>query len=187
MCGAFPQCLRPAVTTLIINRLHENDETALDECYRQLGPLVRSYVGHFVPRDDVEDVVQQVFFELWRSRERVDPERSLEAFILGIARKRSIDLLRRRRNIVVDVEQIRGLMGEDGRELVEQLAWAGEIRRALSTLPDEQRESLEMAYFEDQTQSQIALRLGIPLGTVKARMARGARRLAAEIERGEQQ
>jgi len=187
VCGAFPQCLRPAVTTLIINRLHENDETALDECYRQLGPLVRSYVGHFVPRDDVEDVVQQVFFELWRSRERVDPERSLEAFILGIARKRSIDLLRRRRNIVVDVEQIRGLMGEDGRDLVEQLAWAGEIRRALSTLPDEQRESLEMAYFEDQTQSQIALRLGIPLGTVKARMARGARRLAAEIERGEQQ
>jgi RNA polymerase sigma-70 factor (ECF subfamily) len=175
------------MSALIVNRLQENDETALDECYRQVGPLVRSYVGHFVPRDDVDDVVQQVFFELWRSRERMDPSRSLEAFVLGIARRRSIDLLRRRRNIVVDVEQIRGLMGEDGRELVERLAWAAEIRRALATLPDEQRESLEMAYFEDQTQAQIAERLGVPLGTVKARMARGARRLAAEIERGERQ
>jgi RNA polymerase sigma-70 factor (ECF subfamily) len=175
------------MTTLIVNRLQENDESALDECYRQLGPLVRSYVGHFVPRDDVEDVVQQVFFELWRSRERVDPERSLEAFILGIARKRSIDLLRRRRNIVVDVEQIRGLVGEDGRELADRLAWAGEIRRALAILPEEQRESLELAYFEDQTQTQIAQRLGVPLGTVKARMARGVRRLAAEIQRGEEQ
>lgn len=174
------------MTTQIVQRLQENDETALEDCYREAGPVVRSYVRHFVPADDVDDVVQQVFFELWRSRERVDPDRSLQAFILGIARKRSIDLLRRRRNIVVDVEQIRGLVGEDGREMVDKLAWAGEIHRALATLPDEQRESLELAYFEDRTQPQIAQRLGIPLGTVKARMARGVQRLALEIERGEQ-
>lgn len=166
-------------------RLRAGDERALEECYRQYGPLVRNYVGRFVPRDDAEDVVQQTFFELWRSRARVDTTRPLVAFVLGIARKRAIDHLRRRKNVVVDVEALRDLVGDDGGGLVERLTWASEVRRGLDALVDEQREALELAYFGDLSQREIAERLGVPLGTVKARMARGMQRLAQRIERGD--
>jgi RNA polymerase sigma-70 factor (ECF subfamily) len=87
--------------------------------------------------------------------------------------------------VVVDVNQLRGLVGEDGRELVERLAWASEVKEALASLPDSQRESIELSYFADRTQTQIASDLGIPLGTVKARMARGMQRLAELVEKGE--
>lgn len=173
------------MTGTLGERLRSGDELALEDCYRQTGPLVRSYVRRFLPQDDVEDVVQQVFFELWRSRDRIDPLRSLEALLLGIARNRSIDQLRKRRHLVVDVNQLRGLSGEDGRQLIDRLAWASEVQRALASLPDAQRESIELAYFGDHTQTQIAERLGVPLGTVKARMARGMRRLSVELLAGD--
>jgi RNA polymerase sigma-70 factor (ECF subfamily) len=166
-------------------RLKSGDERALEECYRRHGPMVRAYVGRFVPRDDCEDIVQQTFFELWRSRDRLDPTRSVIAFVLGIARKRAIDHLRRRKNVVVDVHELRDLVGDDGDVLLERLAWASDVRRGLDSLVAEQREALELAYFGGLTQREIAVRLDVPIGTVKARMARGMHRLAERIEKGE--
>ena len=64
-------------------------------------------------------------------------------------------------------------------------AWAADVRRGLDSLVNEQREALELAYFEDLTQREIADRLGIPIGTVKARMSRGMHHLAERIEKGE--
>ena len=98
-----------------------------------------------------------------------------------IARRRAIDALRRRRG-VVDVAVVRDLMGEDGNQLAEQLAWAAEVRAALAQMPAEQREAIELAYFGQLTQREIAEQLGIPLGTVKARVSRGLRRLAVLME-----
>lgn len=170
---------------MLVVRLRQGDERALEECYRDHGPLVRRYVARFVARDDCEDVVQQTFFEVWRSRERIDPQRSLVGFILGVARKRAIDQLRRRKNVVVDLDQVRELAGDDGQQLVDRLSWASAVREGLTTLVDEQREVLELAYFADLTQREIADRLGVPIGTVKARMARGMQRLATRIEKGE--
>ena len=124
------------VTASIGERLRDGDESALEESYRRLGPLVRAYVQRFVPRDDAEDIVQITFLELWRARKRYDPSRSLEGFVFGIARDRSIDHLRRRRHDVVDVDHLRNLIGDDGRELVERLVWAAEVRGALGELPE---------------------------------------------------
>ena len=169
----------------LVGLLRRGDERAIERCYREHGPLVRAYVGRFVPRDEIEDVVQRVFFEVWRSRDRIDPERSLVAFILSIARKRSIDYLRRRRNTVVDVSTVRELVGTTGDELVDRLTRASEVRRGLATLVSEQRETLELAFFEDLTQREIAERLGVPIGTVKARMARGLKKMAERIEKGD--
>lgn len=169
----------------LVSRLRHGDQRSLEECYREHGPLVRSYVGRFVRRDDVEDVVQQVFFELWRSRERIDPSRALLGFILGIARNRSIDHLRRQKGVVADVSVIRELVGGDGNDLIDRLTWASEVRSGLDSLGEDQREALELAYFGDFTQKEIADRLGVPIGTVKARMARGMRRLAERIEKGD--
>jgi RNA polymerase sigma factor (sigma-70 family) len=159
-------------------RLAAGEEGAINECYTALGPMVLGYLRRFVPRDEAEDVLQRVFYEVWQSRDRYDPTRSLEAWVLGIARKRAIDLLRRRHANIVPIEELRDIAGDDGRELAERYARSNEVRHALERLPAEQREVLALAYFGDLTQTQIADRLGVPLGTVKARTFRGLRRLA---------
>ena len=159
-------------------RLAAGEDGAINEVYAALGPMVLGYLRRFVPRDEAEDVLQRVFYEVWRNRDRYDPTRSLEAWVLGIARKRAIDLLRRRHANVVPIEELRDIAGDDGRELAERYARANEVRGALERLPKEQREVLVLAYFGQLTQTEIADRLGVPLGTVKARAFRGLRRLA---------
>jgi RNA polymerase sigma-70 factor (ECF subfamily) len=106
----------------------------------------------------------------------------LRAWVLGIARKRSIDHLRRRRDVVVDMEAMREIAGDDGREVAERLVWADEVRTALDLLPDSQRQVIELAYFGGYVQSEIATELNVPLGTVKTRTFRGLQRLAALLE-----
>lgn len=163
-------------------RLARGEPAALEECYRALGPLVLSYVSRYVPQADVEDVLQRVFYEVWQSHARYSPDRSLRAWVLGIARKRAIDQLRRRSDSVVSLDAVREIVGEDGRELVERLVWADEVRTALDQLPEVQREVIELAYFGSYTQTEIASALQIPVGTVKTRTSRGLQRLAGLLE-----
>jgi RNA polymerase sigma factor (sigma-70 family) len=163
-------------------RLNRGEPAALEDAYRTLGPLVMSYLGRYVPQPDVEDVLQRVFYEVWRVHDRYDPDRSLRAWVLGIARKRAIDHLRKRRDVVVPLDAMRQITGEDGREIADRLVWADELRGALGMLPHLQREVIEMAYFDGYTQREIAAALVIPLGTVKTRTARGLQRLAGLLE-----
>ncbi|GAB2465936.1 RNA polymerase sigma factor [Jatrophihabitans fulvus] len=163
-------------------RLNQGQPEALEDAYRTLGPLVRSYLGRYVPVADVDDVMQRVFYELWRVHDRYDPKQPLRAWVLGIARKRAIDHLRKRRDVVVDMSTMREISGDDGRETAERFAWADEVRSALDLLPDVQRNVIELAYFDGYTQSEIAAALDIPLGTVKTRTARGLHRLAGLLE-----
>ena len=163
-------------------RLTRGEPEALEDAYRSLGPLVMSYLSRYVPQADIEDVLQRVFYEVWRVHDRYDPGQSLRGWVLGIARKRAIDHLRRRRDAVVNLDSVREIKGDDGRETADRLAWADEVRRALDLLPDLQREVIELAYFEGYTQSEIATVLAIPLGTVKTRTARGLQRLAGLLE-----
>src|SRR5439155_9199535 len=130
---------------------------------------VSSDVGRYVTQPDIEDVLQRVFYEVWRVHERFDPGQSLRGWVLGIARKRAIDHLRKRRDVVVPIESMREIAGDDGREVADRLGWADVVRGALDLLPDLQRDVIELAYFDGYTQAEIAAALGIPLGTVKTR------------------
>lgn len=168
-------------------RLVLGQPEALEDCYRTLGPLVMSYVSRYVPQPDVEDVVQRVFYEVWRVHDRYDPQLSLRGWVLGIARKRAIDHLRKRRDVVVPLDAMREITGDDGREVVERLVWADEVRKALDTLPALQRHVIELAYFEGYTQTEIAVALDIPLGTVKTRTSRGLQRMAGLLENTREQ
>ncbi len=159
-------------------RLSAGDPSSLDDLYTRLGPMVLAYLRRLVSWDDAEDVLQRVFYEVWKNRDRYDPSRSLEAWTLGIARKRAIDHLRRTRRDATPIDEMRDVVGEDGRDLAERYVRAVQVRRALELLPVEQREVLALAYFTGRTQTEIASRLNVPLGTVKARMFRGLRRLA---------
>ena len=163
-------------------RLNAGRPEALEEAYRALGPLVTSYLARYVPQPDIEDVLQRVFYEVWRAHGRYDPTLSLRAWVLGIARKRAIDHLRKRRDVVVPLESMREITGDDGRELAERMAWADEVRDALGALPDQQRAVIELAYFGGYTQTEVAAALDVPLGTVKTRTARGLQRLAGLLE-----
>ena len=161
------------------HRLVDGDADALSEIYRRTAPSVRSYLRRFVPEAEVDDLLQTVYFELWRNRRRYDPSRSVEAFTFTIARNRAVDYLRKRKNVVIDVEAIRELMGDDGREQATRFVESVRMRNALDRLGDDQRVALEMAYFSGLSQQEIATRLGVPIGTIKAHMARGTRQLAA--------
>ncbi len=159
----------------------------MEECYRLYGPIsVHGYLRHFVPTEEADDLLGIPSSS--RSggvSDRVDPSRPFEAWLFGIARKRAVDQLRRRHHEVVSVDAIREFSGEDGDEFVERLAWAAQVRSALTQLSVDQQEVIELSYFGDLTQQQIASKLALPIGTVKARMARGMRRLAALIDGGE--
>ncbi len=162
-------------------RLAGQDETALEDAYAAYAPSVLAYVSRYVGRDEAEDVLQRTFLDAWRFAGRYDPGQRFTGWLFTIAHRRAVDTLRTRRHQVVDVDTIRDLTGEDGRETVERFADAADVRAAVARLPEHERVVLAMAYFEDLTQQAIADRLDVPLGTVKARASRGTRRLGTLI------
>lgn len=159
-------------------RLSRREVGALDEAYAEYAGPVRAYVARFVGPGEADDVVQRTFLDVWRHASQYDPARRFTGWLFTIARRRAIDSLRSRRHDVVDVEQARHLVGEDGRETAERFADAADVRAAVAQLPEHERQVIELAYFADLTQAEIAAALDTPLGTVKARAARGTRRLA---------
>ncbi len=131
-----------------------------------------------------EDVVQEAFLSLWRTAERIDSERgNLQSYILTIVHRRSIDVLRSRnglseRLLPDDAAERLASEGDFTERVARQVD--GEVARsALGGLPDDQRQVVDMAYYQGLTHAEIAERLGLPLGTVKGRM-----RLALEKMRG---
>jgi RNA polymerase sigma-70 factor (ECF subfamily) len=139
---------------------------------------------------DIEDVVEETFWQAWRQASRFDPARgAVQTWLLTIARSRALDrarALRRRRESPLE--------GDDGEVVVQQAApsdpgldaEASERRRivtaALSELPAEQRETLELGYYGGLSQSEIAERTGQPLGTVKTRMRLAMQKLRSQLQ-----
>jgi RNA polymerase sigma factor (sigma-70 family) len=112
-------------------RLAGGDARAVEDVYGALGPRVLSYLRRLVPYDEAEDVLQRVLFEVWRSRDRFDPGRSLEAWVFAIARRRAIDHLRRPHHVTAPIELVRDLSGSDGRR--RPRPWSGSVRSAAAS------------------------------------------------------
>ena len=169
-------------------RLSQHDESALEEAYSAYAAGVRSYVSRFVGHSEADDVVQRTFLDVWRHCGRYDPTERFTGWLFTIARRRAIDTLRTRRHDVVDVETVRDLVGEDGRVMAARHADAAEVRAAVAQLPEHERVVIELTYFDELSQAEIAERLGAPIGTVKARASRGTRHLARLMtaDRGQQ-
>jgi RNA polymerase sigma-70 factor (ECF subfamily) len=160
-------------------RLVARDESALEDAYAAYGPALLTYLRRYVGPDEAEDVLQRTFLDVWRSAGRYDPRQRFSGWLFTIAHRRAVDVLRARRHQVVDVETLRDLVGEDGRETLERFADAADVQAALQQVPEHEREVLELAYYADLTQREIADKLDVPIGTVKARAARGTRRIAS--------
>ena len=145
-------------------RLAHREEAALEDAYALYGPSLLAYLRRYVG-DEAEDVLQRTFLDVWRHAGRYDADQRFSTWLFTIAHRRAVDTLRTRRHRVVPVEAARDLVGEDGRETVERYADAAEVRAALTRLKAHERE--------------VAHRLDVPLGTVKARASRATRHLGA--------
>jgi len=136
-----------------------------------------------------EDVVQEAFLTLWRQAERVDSTRGkLSSFVLTLVHHKAIDALRAKRGqlarqISSELEQIERV-GADVSERVLQSASRDEVRAALAAVPDDQRRTIEMAYYAGLTHVQIAEALELPLGTVKSRLRLGLEKMRAALKTG---
>lgn len=182
--------MRNAPDAELAARLAARDEAALAELYDRYGGLAYSLALRIL--DDsgkAEDVVQEAFLKLWNGAPRFDESRgSLRAWLTTAVRNRSIDLLRgrsmhERRELALKPE-VRSAGAGPEEEAAGSMERAA-VRAALGELPDEQRQSVLLAYFGGFTQAEIAELTGVPLSTVKGRMRLALEKLGAYLrERG---
>ena len=149
-------------------------EDALAELYDRFGGVAYG-VALRILRDPAlaQDAVQDAFLAAWRTAAAFDPARgNASTWLLTLVHRRAVDLVRheeRRRADVLD-ESAPVASGDSTDEAAEVRAQRRAVQAALAQLPPDQREALELAYYGGLSQSQLAERLGIPLGTVKSRM-----------------
>jgi len=166
-------------TEQLLQRLAAGEREALAAFFDRYASLVNALALRILGDPaEAEDVVQEVFVQVWRQAERFDRERGTpEAWLCTIARSRALDRRRRRTARREDPAE----SGRDGGvppHTADELA----VRQALARLPPEQREALELAYYEGLSQTEIAVRLSAPLGTIKTRMRTGLIRLRARLD-----
>lgn len=149
--------------------------------------LLRRILGN---ANEAEEVLQEVFLQVWRDAHRYDPERATpRGWLLLIARSRALDRLRstasrqRREDEVMRSEGGRAIAPLGTRRL-EQYEQQRRIGSALERLPREQRQVIELAFYEGLTQTQMAARLGAPLGTVKSRVLLAMKKLREILAEG---
>ncbi|MGH9423613.1 MAG: sigma-70 family RNA polymerase sigma factor [Thermoanaerobaculia bacterium] len=179
-----PSSLLPAIA--------HGDLTAFEQLYdRHSSTLYALLLRILTNPDDAQEVLQETFVKAWTNAKMFDAMRGSDvAWLISIARSRGIDRLRSRR--------IRGdREDEAGREIsssfgfVEKRTGADDaiqsqersaVRNALAELPEAQRIALALAYFEGLSQSEIAEKLGEPLGTIKTRMQLGMKKLRESLK-----
>jgi RNA polymerase sigma factor (sigma-70 family) len=164
------------------------EQSALAELYDRYGRPAYGLALR-VLRDEslAEDAVQDAFLTVWNSAQRFVPERGkASTWILTLVHRRAVDVVRReqrRRADSLDAAQ------EPAAGEVDEEAWLRlqreRVQAALRRLPDPQREALELAYYGGFTQSELADRLGQPIGTIKSRMFNGLARLRELLGDGE--
>ena len=176
----------PADSTIavhLIQRVANQDRAAFSQLYERFSTLVFTLAMRMLKaRSDAEDLLQEVFVQVWRQARGYSAERgSPEAWIINIARSRAIDKSRAIRRIENSFLLTDDPARAESSDSAESSRAASESRltmnTALANLPDTLRRVLELAYFDGLTQTEIAQRLAEPLGTVKTRMRSGIQRL----------
>jgi RNA polymerase sigma factor (sigma-70 family) len=157
------------------------DEAALGALYDRFGRVAYGLALRIVrDRGLAEDAVQEAFMTVWRNADRFMPERAkASTWILTFVHRRAVDLVRREERRRTEPLPETPALGSA--PSTDEEAWLRlrreRVQQALRSLPDQQREAIELAYFGGFTQSELAERLGEPLGTIKSRMFTGLARL----------
>jgi RNA polymerase sigma factor (sigma-70 family) len=164
----------------LVALVSRSDESALAELYDRIGGTAYG-LAYRVLRDEAlaEDAVQEAFLALWRSAGSFVPERAkASTWILTLVHRRAVDVVRREQRRRTEPLEA---APEPAEGSAEEAAWLRldreRVQAALAQLPDQQREAIELAYYGGYTQSELADRLGQPVGTIKSRMFAGLARL----------
>jgi RNA polymerase sigma-70 factor (ECF subfamily) len=170
------------------------DEPALAELYDRVSRVAYGLALRVV-RDErlAEDAVQEGFLAAWRTAATFRAERGkASTWLLTLVHRRAVDLVRReeRRRSDPLPDELPAQPGQPG-ETTEEAAWLRyereRVQSALAKLPDVQREAIELAYYGGYSQSEVAERLGVPLGTIKSRMFAGLARLRELLDESAQE
>lgn len=177
MPRSFAHLSDEAVVALVAR----SDQSALAELYDRFGRVAYG-VALRILRDEklAEDAVQEGFLTAWRNADRFMPERAkASTWLLTFVHRRAVDLVRREDRRRADLLPADAELSSTGS--AEDDAWLRfereRVQAALKQLPDQQREALELAYYGGFSQSELAERLGQPVGTIKSRMFAGLGRL----------
>lgn len=162
----------------LLHAVARGDEDALARLYDQYRVILFSVLLRILKsREEAEDVLQEVFLQVWRRARDFDQARGKPfTWLVTLARSRAIDRIRQlgaRQRLADSAAQIPSDAVSDAVAETLHSEQREIVQRALATLPEEQRHTLNLAYFDGLTQSEIAEQLGTPLGTVKTRMRSG--------------
>lgn len=175
-----PEAAREPSDEQVLEAVGRGDDDALGVLYDRFGHLAFRLAFRILrDRALAEDAVQEAFLAVWRSADAYKRERAKPStWILTVVHRRAVDLVRREQSrrgepLEVAPEPSVGPVDEDAVLRDRRAA----VQAALTELPGDQRQALELAYYGGLTQSELAERLGVPLGTVKSRMFAGLGRL----------
>lgn len=178
----------PAAEIELLRRIAQGDRDAFARFYDQFAPLAFGLIRRILPQGgDAEEVLQEVFWEIWRVAPDYDGSRgTVAAWVVTRARSRAIDRLRaiRRREEVSEqhVDSAGAPHSEAGGDPAARVPDRDLLRGMLGTLAPAQREVVELAYFQGLTHVEIAARLRQPLGTVKTRMRAALRQMRELVD-----
>jgi RNA polymerase sigma-70 factor (ECF subfamily) len=174
---------------LLVARLAAGDDQALTEIFDRLAPMVYAVARRVLGEGTAaQDIVQDVFVELWSRPGRYDPAAgALHTYLTVVARNRAVDLLRSELRRVARQERHYRLTPEQGHpapsEVVLTAEAGGLVRDAVRLLPSDQRRVVELAYFQGLTCREVALAAGIPEGTAKSRLRLALAKLETMLDR----
>jgi RNA polymerase sigma-70 factor (ECF subfamily) len=167
----------------LIQRTGAGDRTAFEKLYQRYArPVFGLALRRLGDRGRAEDALQETFVSVWRSASTYKPERGPGApWLYGVARNAIVDRSRARNEPPAEAPDEPSLeAGPDERAEGSWVQWR--VHRALETLPEREREVIALAYWSDLSQSEVAEKLGIPLGTVKTRTRAALAHLAEALE-----
>ena len=182
----FPPPSAPTVDE-VFPRVQAGDQTAFATVYDLMADRVYGVVSR-VLRDPAmsEEVAQEVFLEVWRTAGRFDAERgSVSAWILTMSRRRAVDRVRReqsQRDRIADLDAQPRAVADGPVEQTISTMESVSIHEALRTLPDDQRQVIELSFLEGMSHGDIADLLELPLGTVKGRARGGLKKLRVRLQ-----
>ena len=165
----------------LLSLVASSDDQALAELYDRFGGIAYGLALRIL-RDEslAQDAVQEAFLAVWRTADRFLAERAkASTWILTLVHRRAVDLVRRQeRRRSEPLESVPEPVASEAVEEQATIRFQRQVvQEALRRLPPEQREALELGYYAGLTQSELAERLGQPLGTIKSRMFTGLTRL----------
>nr|WP_229727747.1 ECF RNA polymerase sigma factor SigK [Mycetocola zhadangensis] len=173
--------------TALLSSVADGSQEAFSELYDLLAPRVFGLIQRIlVDRAQAEEVAQEVFLEVWQTATRFAPNKGgARGWILTMAHRRAVDRVRasqagRDRDVRIGIRD-RKVEYDSVSEDVELKLESERVDRALRTLSDIQRQAISLAYHGGLSQSEVAERLGIPLGTVKTRIRDGMIKLREEL------